>query len=127
MKLFALDAATGKQKWIFNPFDTLSGDKRMFFILNNCRGIAYWNDGKNDKRIYYTAGSYLYSMNATTGEPGCSFGDSGKIDLHKGLDRDVKDLFITATSPGVIYKDLLIMGSRVNEGAAAAPGTYSCI
>lgn len=122
MKLFAIDAATGKQKWIFNPFDSLSGDKRMFFILNNCRGITYWSDGKNDKRIFYTAGSYLYSINADDGKPVASFGDKGKIDLHNGLDRDVKDLFVTATSPGVIYKDLFIMGSRVDEGAAAAPG-----
>ena len=122
MKLFAIDATTGKQKWIFNPFDSLSGDKRMFFILNNCRGITYWSDGKNDKRIFYTAGSYLYSINADDGKPVLTFGDSGKIDLHDGLDRDVKDLFVTATSPGVIYKDLIIMGSRVDEGAAAAPG-----
>ena len=122
MKLFAIDARTGKQKWIFNPFDSLSGDKRMFFILNNCRGITFWNDGKEDRRIYYTAGSYLYSINAETGKPVMSFGDSGKIDLHNGLDREVKDRFVTATSPGVIYKDLIIMGSRVDEGASAAPG-----
>lgn len=121
MKLFAVDATTGKQKWQFNPFDSLSGDKRMFFILNNCRGITYWSDG-NDKRIFYAAGSYLYSINADDGKPVASFGDKGKIDLHDGLDRDVKDLFVTATSPGVIYKDLIIMGSRVDEGAAAAPG-----
>ena len=92
MKLFAIDAASGKQKWQFNPFDSLSGDKRMFFILNNCRGITYWSDGKNDKRIYYTAGSYLYSINADDGKPVSSFGNNGKIDLHNGLDRDIKDL-----------------------------------
>ncbi|HEV8084034.1 MAG TPA: hypothetical protein VGP55_12570 [Chitinophagaceae bacterium] len=69
MKLFALDAGTGKQKWIFNPFDSLAGDKRSSFIMNNCRGVYYWSDGKNDKRIYYTAGSYLYSINADNGKP----------------------------------------------------------
>src|SRR5207249_2792042 len=42
MKLFALDAATGNVKWIFNPFDSLSGNKFAFFGLNNCRGVAYW-------------------------------------------------------------------------------------
>jgi len=40
MKLFAIDAATGKEKWQFNPFDSLAGNKKMFFILNNCRGIT---------------------------------------------------------------------------------------
>lgn len=122
MKLFAVDAATGKEKWVFNPFDSLSGDKRTFFILNNSRGVSYWSDGKEDHRVFYTAGSYLYCVNAATGRTVPTFGDSGKIDLHEGLGRDVSDLFITATSPGAIYRDLIIMGSRVDEGAAAAPG-----
>lgn len=122
MKLFALDPATGKQKWIFNPFDSMTSDKKTFFILNNCRGVSYWSDGSNDKRIYYTAGSYLYSINAESGKPVMAFGDSGKIDLHNGLDREVPDLFITATSPPVIYKELLITGTRVDEGSLAAPG-----
>ena len=61
MKLFAIDAATGKQKWVFDPFDSLAiGENReAFFILNNSRGVAYWSDGKSDKRIFYTAGSNL--------------------------------------------------------------------
>ncbi len=122
MKLFAINATNGKQKWVFNPFDSLAGDKRMFFILNNCRGITYWDDGKDDKRVFYTAGSYLYCINASTGKPVASFGQQGKIDLHDGLDRDVNNLFVTSTSPGVVYKDLIIMGTRVDEGAAAAPG-----
>ena len=122
MKLFAIDAATGKEKWQFNPFDSLAGNKKMFFILNNCRGITYWTDGRDDKRILYTAGSALYSVNALDGKLVKDFGAGGRVDLHEGLDRDVKDLFITATSPGIIYKDIIIMGSRVDEGAAAAPG-----
>ena len=122
MKLFAIDAATGKEKWQFNPFDSLVGNKRAFFSMNNSRGAAYWSDGASDKRLFYTAGSYLYCVNAVTGKSVNEFGDKGKLDLHDGLDRDVKDLFITSTSPGIIYKDLIIMGSRVDEGAAAAPG-----
>ena len=122
MKLFAIDAATGKQKWIYNPFDSLQGSRRTFFIMNNSRGVTYWTDGKNDKRIFYTAGSFILCINALDGRPVVSFGDSGRVDLHLGLDRDVTDLFVTASSPGIIYKDLLIMGTRVDEGPAAAPG-----
>ena len=107
MKLFAVDAATGESRWVFNPFDSINQDKRMFFVLNNCRGVSYWTDGKEDKRIYYTAGSYLYAVHALTGKPVGDFGEGGKIDLHNGLDRDVPDLFITATSPPMIYKDLM--------------------
>jgi quinoprotein glucose dehydrogenase len=116
LKLFAIDAATGKQKWVFNPFDTLGANKRMFFILNNSRGTRHWTDGKGDERIYYTAGSFLYAINALSGAPVAAFGADGKIDLHDGLGRDVADLFITATSPPIIYEDVLIIGSRVDEG-----------
>ncbi len=120
LKLFAIDAATGKQKWVFNPIDSI-GNIKTNFILNNIRGVTYWTDGK-EMRIFYTAGSNLYCINAMDGKPDKNFGVDGKIDLHDGLDRDVKDLFVTATSPGIIYKDLIIMGSRVDEGAVAAPG-----
>ena len=120
--LFAFDAATGKQKWQFNPFDSLAKDKRMFFILNNSRGVMYFRANSDDQRIYYTAGPYLYAVNAQNGKLVKTFGDAGKIDLHDGLGRDVKDLFVTATSPPIRYGNIMIMGSRVDEGAHAAPG-----
>ncbi len=122
LKLFALDAATGKNKWTFNPFDSISGNKIAFFTLNNCRGVTYWHDENNNKRVFYTAGSFLYSVNAENGKPDSSFSNKGYIDLHNDLGRDVSELSVTATSPGVIYKDVIIIGSRVDEGAAAAPG-----
>jgi quinoprotein glucose dehydrogenase len=123
MKLFAVDAITGEQKWVFNPFDSIATEKRgSFFILNNCRGVAYWTDHKNDKRIFYTAGSDLYCINADDGQPIKSFATDGKLDLHNDLERDVQDLFVTATTPPVIYKDILITGTRVDEGPIAAPG-----
>src|SRR5262249_928599 len=121
LRLIALDAATGKEKWAFDP-DTVNKNKQSFqFILNNNRGVTYWEEG-NDKRILYTAGSVLYAINAGDGKIISSFGTNGKIDLHEGLGRNVKDLYVTATSPGIIYKNLFIIGSRVDEGPAAAPG-----
>lgn len=51
------------------------------------------------------------------------FGDSGKIDLRKGLDRELSSQFVIATTPGVIFKNLLLQGSRVHEGPGkSAPG-----
>jgi quinoprotein glucose dehydrogenase len=123
MKLFALNAITGAQKWVFNPFDSIATEKRgSFFILNNCRGVAYWTDHKNERRIFYTAGSDLYCINADNGQPIKNFAVDGKLDLHNDLERDVKDLFVTATTPPIIYKDILIIGDRVDEGPMAAPG-----
>lgn len=120
-KIFAIDAATGKEKWVFNPADPAAGGNRGFFIMSNTRGVCYWADEK-EKRIFFTAGSFLHAINAATGKLVTSFGDSGRIDLHNGLGRNAKDLYITFTSPGIIYKDLIIVGSRVDEGPGAAPG-----
>ncbi|HEY4207284.1 MAG TPA: c-type cytochrome, partial [Puia sp.] len=85
------------------------------------RGVAYWQDG-DEKRIFFSAGSWLYAIDAATGLRVPGFGRNGKVDLHDGLGRDVHDLYVAATSPGVVYKDLLIMGTRVSEGSDAAPG-----
>ena len=123
LKLIALDAATGQQKWVFSPFDAIHEDRGMHFVLNNNRGVTYWTDGNEDQRIFYTAGPFLHAVNANTGKLVTSFGNGGKIDLHDGLEmEDVKELFVTATSPPAIYKDILITGTRVSEGMDAAPG-----
>ncbi len=123
LKLFAVDAGTGQQKWMYSPYDTITENKLGHFNLNNNRGVTYWSDGKDDKRIFYTAGSYLQCINANTGKLEMNFGDSGKVDLHDGLEMDgVKDLFVTETSPPSVYKNLIIAGTRVSEGMDAAPG-----
>jgi quinoprotein glucose dehydrogenase len=56
------------------------------------------------------------------GRPIPHFGDSGSVDLAAGLGRDIDDAFLVATSPGVVYKDVLIQGTRVGEGEGSAPG-----
>ncbi|MEO5682468.1 MAG: PQQ-binding-like beta-propeller repeat protein [Chitinophagaceae bacterium] len=121
LKLFAIDAATGSAKWQFDPFDTLTGN-REFFNQNNCRGITYFNGGENDKRIYYTAGPYLHCVDAKTGKLLKSFASNGKLDLHIGLGSNAKDLFVSATSPGIIVNNLIVVGTRVSESPQAAPG-----
>ena len=124
LKLFAIDAATGKQKWVYAPFDSIpAGMKTFHFIMNNNRGVTYWSDGNNDQRIFYTADSYLEAIDANTGKLIPNFGDSGRVDLHSGLEMEgVKSLFVTATSPPSVYKDLVITGTRVSEAMDAAPG-----
>ncbi|KIC93472.1 pyrroloquinoline quinone-dependent dehydrogenase [Flavihumibacter solisilvae] len=119
-KVFAIDASTGKEFWTFDPLSALESDEGRF-VMNNTRGLSYWTDGKA-KRIFFTAGPFLHSIDATTGRLDSAFGRFGKVDLHEGLGRDVSGMFITNTSPGVVYKDLLILGSRVDEGPVAAPG-----
>lgn len=118
-KFFALDAATGKQLWIFDPLKEISEGQNAWAGTN--RGVTYWESG-DEKRILFTAASYLFALNAITGEVIRTFGNNGKIDLHDDLDYDKKDFFIVSNTPGIIYKDLLILGMRLSEGADAAPG-----
>ncbi len=123
LKLFALDAATGKQKWVFNPLDTnKSVQGSGYFSMNVCRGVTYFSDKGKDARIFYAAGSNLYCIDALTGLPIKTFAENGKLDLHNDLGKDVRESYVASTTPGIIYKDLIIIGTRVDEGAAAAPG-----
>lgn len=124
LKLFAVDASTGKEKWTFNPATAMANDIKGagYFSMNVCRGVAYYTDGKEEKRIFYSAGSNLFCINAQTGKPEPSFGNKGTIDLHNDLGPDAGTLYVSSTTPGVIYKDLLIIGDRVAEEMPAAPG-----
>ena len=53
----ALNAATGEVNWRFDPWNGEKGGG-----LN--RGVAYWTDGKGDRRIFHSAGDHLYALNA---------------------------------------------------------------
>ncbi len=110
----ALDAATGKELWRFAP------PASRFRGVN--RGVMLWEE-KGEKRIFYAAGAQLFALDAKTGKAIPSFAADGRLDLSKDLDRDPPGAFNGATSPGVIYKDLIIIGSSVGEGPRmAAPG-----
>lgn len=118
MKVFAVDAATGSEKWVFNPFPDSA---EIVHWLNVNRGATYWQDGQ-DRRILFTAGPTLYALNAEDGTPIEAFGQEGKASLKQGLNERAEELYVSATSPGIVYEDLMIVGSRVSEGSDAAPG-----
>jgi quinoprotein glucose dehydrogenase len=112
LKLFALEAATGRELWLYAPAEANGVN----------RGLAWWAEG-DDRRILFGAGHWLQAVDARTGRLIESFGDRGRVDLAEGLDRDVTGLAIQANTPGVVYHNLIIMGMRVGEGPApAAPG-----
>lgn len=117
LKLFAIDAATGKQHWQFDPF----AHTRPSY--HPSRGVVYWEQG-DDHRILYTAGSYLYAVNADNGQAILSFGDSGRVSLNEGLNinYEIGPRAVRATSPGVAYDNVYVLGSSVSEGGDAAPG-----
>jgi len=125
LKLFAVDAATGNQKWIFDPFtDRIPSNKDSSLIFAVSRGVMYCQDEKGrDKRIIYSVGQRTYAINAVNGNPVRTFGNSGYIDLTKNLDREPNfNPFVAGSTPGIVYKDLFIQGMRLAETADAAPG-----
>jgi quinoprotein glucose dehydrogenase len=111
-KVVAVDGATGKQLWRFDSGIVSRGPNR---------GLTYWASGK-DRRLFAAVQSYIYALDAATGRPIEGFGQSGRIDLREGLGRDPEKQSIVLTSPGVIYRDLLIVGGRTPEALPGPPG-----
>lgn len=112
LRTFALDAASGRELWSFDPYEgaPVRGKQRS-------RGLVHWNG-----RIYVAARQWLWALDAKTGKPVRGFGKDGRIDLREGLGRPVDGLSVSISTPGVVYRDLLITGSIVPEGVPSAPG-----
>ncbi len=111
-KTFALRASTGERLWTFDPKIEGRGPNR---------GVNYWA-GCDDRRVFAAVDNFVYALDARTGKPIASFGEDGRIDLRRDLGREPKEQSVRLTSPGVVYKDLLIVGGRVSEGLPASPG-----
>jgi hypothetical protein len=129
LRVFALDAATGAEKWSFNPLEDEKTPSRT-----RIRGLMYWERG-SDRRIYFGAKYWLYALDATTGKPLAGFGQQGRIDLRQGFrGRNPHAISVGVNTPGVFFGDLLVLGSVVPEGlpsgllarrsfVASSPGT----
>ncbi|MGE5157770.1 MAG: PQQ-binding-like beta-propeller repeat protein, partial [Gemmatimonas sp.] len=140
--VFALDAATGKLRWKFDP--KIARNKT--FQHMTCRGVAYHETkpgavtadgqpapGDCPKRIFLpTDDGRLFALDAGTGKPCESFGDHGQIDLKAG--NEIKTLgFYEGTSPPVVTDKILIMAGavidnysdRVPSGAIRGFDVYS--
>ncbi len=113
-KVIALNAATGKEIWRFDPTTVRPGG-----AAKRQRGLVYWESG-DDRRIFTGAGPYLYALHAKTGRLIRSFGRNGSIHLGAGIEVHGQDSppSILINTPGVIYEDLYIVGGTTN-----APGT----
>ncbi|MES1224036.1 MAG: PQQ-binding-like beta-propeller repeat protein, partial [Bacteroidota bacterium] len=109
---FALDAASGKELWKTKISDNGG---------TTSRGVTYYADSVS-KRIFFGAGKWLYAFDALTGTPVLNFGDSGKIDLKKGLERKGADNYVVSNTPNTIYRNLIITGVRVSESETALLG-----
>jgi len=111
-EIFALDAATGHPLWKFGS--GIEGGQPN-------RGLSYWASG-DDQRILVGITNFVYALDARTGKAIASFGEEGHIDLRKNLRGEYQRQSLVSTSPGVVYKDLIIFGDREPEALPAPPG-----
>ena len=124
-RVVALQGASGKVLWEFDPadFGSLAGPLASGGVN---RGVAYWSDGKTDgaRRILHgTSDGRLYSIDARTGHLDKSFGRGGAKDLREDFQQDISKLGYGPTSAPAIYRDTVIMGVSNGEGPSiAAPG-----
>jgi len=117
LKAVALDAATGRERWVFDPARSNNG---TVVRLRN-RGVAYWK-GAEGERIFHFVRDRVYAIDARSGALITSFGSNGFIDLKQNLGVDPSSAVIEMTSPGAVFGNFLIIASRVNESYDASPG-----
>ena len=112
-RVAALDAVTGRELWSFDPkaYDDGQPASGQGFVH---RGVAAWRD-RGALRIFLNTRHRLISLDAKTGQPVPLFGTGGEIDLGEGLLWPINKKHYSNTSPPVVYKDLVILGSGIGD------------
>jgi quinoprotein glucose dehydrogenase len=112
LRVIALDAATGRELWSFDPTPGTTRPARY-----RHRGVTVHED-----RVFVTQRNWLWALDKRTGKPIASFGDSGRVDMRRGLGRPAETMTVSASTPGVVFEDLYIVGSTVSESLPSSPG-----
>ncbi len=133
-RVFALDPATGKEKWVFDP--TVAKGPNGKPLLEKpkrpmtCRGVSYWEAKEPQqgaacqKRIYKgDAYANLYAMDADTGAScedfGAAKGHPGYI-THLDYDNHGEGFAGGMGSPAAIVGDVVVIASSANDGLTNA-------
>ncbi|MCC6991661.1 MAG: pyrroloquinoline quinone-dependent dehydrogenase [Acidobacteria bacterium] len=112
MQVVAVNAQTGKEVWKYDPSGGTSARTRF-----RHRGVAVHAD-----RVFVTYRNFLISLDKATGKSVPAFGVDGRVDLREGLGKPADGLSVSASTPGVIFEDLLILPSSVPETLPGTPG-----
>ncbi|MEI9945304.1 MAG: hypothetical protein WDN26_13950 [Chitinophagaceae bacterium] len=116
--LVAVNALTGKEIWIHANLQGLTR-----------RGLNYWESkDRKDRRLLFTLNNTLQAIDALTGKSIMTFGKNGYVDMREGLDRPVTSIRrMQSMMPGVVFEDLIIMGSAPGEGFFFPSGSYKSL
>lgn len=126
-KVFALDPVTGRERW---RFDAKVNPEGGYGDFTN-RGVSTWLDAQAAagahcrRRIYIgTIDARLIALDAASGVPCRDFGDTGTVQLRRGL--RVAPFEFPAyqlTSPPAVIRGLVITGSSVADNSNLAPAS----
>ena len=116
----AVDAGTGETVWLHDPQAYLNVRPTHFY---NSRGVAYWANG-DDRRIFFgTSEAYLLALDADTGRPIASFGESGRADLMAGIPRADRgrtthrgDHLMGVASPPLVANGVVVTPTVISDG-----------
>jgi quinoprotein glucose dehydrogenase len=111
-QIAAIDAATGKTKWVHDPKAYRNTVQPANVGWANM-GVAYWKGGEDERVIILTADAFMVAVDARTGKPVEEFGDNGRVDLTTGLRRDFSRDDYTSQAPPLIVGDVVVVGSSV--------------
>ena len=119
--VIALDPATGREQWRFDP----RIDRSRRYAESTARGVSVWANsdprwsGPCLRRVFTgTLDARLLALDAETGRPCTDFGSAGQVDLTRGIRiRDRPDYLIT--SPPAIYANVVVVGSSIGDNRAS--------
>lgn len=133
-RVFALDPATGRERWVFDPHRAESSTGRPAMspplaMLRRCRGVAYWESPIQDgtpcrKRVFLNGDlDRVYAIDATTGRACTDFGSArghAGFVAHGDYENHGEGFSGTATAPPAVLGNVVIAAMSVNDGIANA-------
>ncbi|MFQ5946248.1 MAG: pyrroloquinoline quinone-dependent dehydrogenase, partial [Anaerolineae bacterium] len=109
----AIEAVTGRTIWVYDPQTYQHGSPPNLGFVH--RGVAYWQDGTDQRILIATGDAYLIALDAKTGKPLPQFGDQGRIDLTQGLRRLVSRAYYGVSSPPIVCRDVVVVGASIRD------------
>jgi quinohemoprotein ethanol dehydrogenase len=114
--VYAVDAADGHLLWTYDVTKLIGGGRDVGYVFRN-RGVGYENGV-----VYTAAGSFLFALDARTGEPVPGFGDNGKASVildvihrkHPEAKTAIQFGYWFTTAPQ-LYKGVLYIGTTRSE------------